>query len=405
MIHLRTTWGTAFLLAASGLAAAQGTDLAELLHAGARNNPDLLVHRAEGEGIAGDSLSATTSPNPVLGLEAGYNVNDPSRPMASLRLSQEYRPGIRDRKSRAARASLDANLQSQKALGAETELEIRSAFFRWQILARKKALQVQAEKRWEALARIATAKVKEGRLSQVDEAQARLNLAKARERESGIQGEMETELRRLAFLTGFGKAPDSLAAYPIEPVPPLIPLDTLTRWALAENAGLKTLSLEIAARRREAELEAALRNPGFTLSVGYDRETDGNDVVGGGVELPLPFTDRNRAGQARSRAALRAAEARKAAEAARVASTVAALHARLARLEERHLAFRNEVLPLSAKQLELSEKGFVQGLLGIFDLSRVQEEALDRESDALDILDEYYAQWNRLGMAVGGKTW
>ncbi|MEO6097406.1 MAG: TolC family protein [Fibrobacteria bacterium] len=404
-MDMRINWGAGLLLAASGWAFAQGTDLETLIRAGARNNPDLRVHRAETEGIASDTLSGTASPNPVLGFDAGYNVNEPSRPKASLRLSQEFQPGLRHRKNRAAHASLAADLQSMRSVEAETKLEIRSAFFRWQILARKKALQIQVEKRWESLVRIAAAKVKEGRLSQVDEGQARLNLAKAKQRESGIQSDMDTELRRLAYLTGSGNGPDSLAAYPIDSLPPLPPSDSLIQWALAENAGLKAMALEIEAKRHAADLETALRNPGFTLSVGYDRETDGNNVVGGGVELPLPFTDRNRAGRARSLAALQAAEIRKAAEASRIASAVAGLHARLARLQERYQAFRNEVLPLGAKQLELSEKGFVQGQLGIFDLSRVQEDALDRESDALDILDEYNDQWNRLGMAVGGKTW
>jgi hypothetical protein len=44
-------------------------------------------------------------------------------------------------------------------------------------------------------------------------------------------------------------------------------------------------------------------------------------------------------------------------------------------------------------------------MLGIFDLSRVQEEALDLEMESLDILQEYYRTLNQLGRLVGGKVW
>ena len=56
-------------------------------------------------------------------------------------------------------------------------------------------------------------------------------------------------------------------------------------------------------------------------------------------------------------------------------------------------------------QMELSEKGFRQGLLGVFDLSRVQEEYLAREGEALGLLEEYHREWIRLGRTAGGKTW
>jgi cobalt-zinc-cadmium efflux system outer membrane protein len=372
---------------------------------GIRNNPDLLVSQEEGRVVASDTVFPSVLKNPALAFEVGYNVTEPSKPKAVVRLSKEFQSGFRSNQYQVSKASLAANLQSQKSRELEIILEIRSAYFTWQILSRKKALQAEVERRWESLSRIASAKVKEGRLSQVDEAQARLNRARARQKEMEFQAEMESVENRLAYLTGRKEIGDSISAYPIDSPPEVIPFDSLAKWALEENADLKTLEMDIETQRRKSGLEKSLRNPPFTVSLGYDKETDGNNVIGGGLELPIPLFNRNQAGLAKSRAELRLAESRRAAAEARLKTEIAELHAKLVRLAERYQSYRTEIRPLSGKQLELSEKGFLQGLLGIFELSRVQEDFLSQELDALDILETFYDQWNRLGKAVGGKTW
>jgi outer membrane protein, heavy metal efflux system len=404
---MRTSWGIRIFLALSGYTGAfsQGLLLDSLIHMGIRNNPDLLVSMQEGEVAASDTLTATAFKNPVLDFEAGYNVTDPGKPKATVRLSKEFQPGVRSNQYLVSKASLAAKRQSQKSGELELAMEIRSAYFTWQILSRKKALQAEVEKRWASLSRIASVKMKEGRLSQVDEAQAQLNRARARQKEMGFQAAMGSVEKRLAYLTGMKESGDSIAVYSIDTPPELHPLDSLSKWAVGENAELKMLDLEIEAEKRKLGLEKSLRNPPLTVSIGYDKETDGNNVVGGGLAFPIPLFNRNQAGLAKSRAELRLTESRRAATDARLKTEIADLHARLGRLAERYQSYQNEIRTLGSKQLELSEKGFLQGLLGIFELSRVQEEFLSQEMDALDILEAYYDLWNRLGMAVGGKTW
>lgn len=408
---MRTYWGIGIFLGLSlslfhGTAAfSKDLTLDSLIRMGIRNNPDLLVSKLEGEVTASDTLAAVVFNNPTLGFEAGYNVTDPGKPKASVRLSQEFRPGLRSSRSQVSQATLAATRQSQRSRELEIAMEIRSVYFTWQILNHKKALQREVEKRWESLSRIASAKVQEGRISQVDEAQSQLNRVRASQKAKEFQTEMEAVKRRLAYLTGRMDDHDSIAAYAIENHPEILPLDSLSKWALCENADLKALDLDIETQKRKLDLEKSLRNPPLTFSVGYDKETDGNNVVGGGLEIPIPFFNRNQAGLAKSRVELRWAEARRAALAARLKTEISELHIRLTRLAERYQTYQKEIRALSGRQLDLSEKGFLQGKLGIFDLSRVQEEFVSQEQDALDILDAYYDQWNRLGKAVGGRTW
>lgn len=403
LIPRRLGLGCALFLSTGAFS--QGLGLDSLIRMGVRGNPDLLLSQEESESLAGDTLAATIPVNPRLELEAAYNPSDPGRPKASVRISREYRPGVRKELYRASKAGLESGRQQQRSRELETTVEIRSAYYAWQILNRKAMLQSEVQKRWEGLSRIATAKVKEGRLSQVEETQARLNLAMARQRELGIRMEMASLEKRLAYLTGQPSLPESPAPIPIESSPTVPSLDSVVDMAIRESPDLKALDQEVAARRARESLEKARGNPSMNFSLGYERETEGDNLIGAGVELPLPLFDRNQAGIARARSDLKIGGQRRAIAEQRLRVQLAEIHGRLGSLAERYRSYKQEIGELGLRQLELSEKGFLQGMVGIFDLSKVQEEFLSHEGEALEILEEYYRQWNRLGMAVGGKTW
>jgi outer membrane protein, heavy metal efflux system len=402
---MHTVWGIAFLALTTTRVFSQGIALDSLIRMALRGNPDLDVAREEYSAAATDTLATRLAVNPVLGLEAGYNLTAPARPKASVKISREFQAGVRRNGYQSAQAGLAAQGQKQMAQAAELTAAIRSDFFTWQIWGRKLSLQSEVEKRWNALSALAAAKVKEGRISQVDEAQARLNAAKARQKEMEIQSEIESLRHRIGYMTGADLLRDSLVVVPLDSLPPLAGLDSLEAWAAGENPGLRILDKECDAQKRQLEWEQSLGNPAVTLSLGLEREPDGDNLVGAGVELPLPFSQRNQAGLEKSRLSLRAAYSRRKAAGMRLEQEVAEIHGQLEILAQRYAAYRKEIRNLSRKQLELCEQGFLQGALGIFELSRVQEEYLARESEALDIQQAFYDQWNRLGKAVGGKSW
>ncbi|MDQ3001890.1 MAG: TolC family protein [Fibrobacterota bacterium] len=398
-------WHAALLLFASTVGFSQGLTLDSLVRMGIRSNPELLVSLEENEEIASDTLFATIPKNPHLEVDAGYNLSRPDRPKAGARISREFQVGVRNGQYKVSKARVDANHEWQKSRELEIELEIRSAYFTWQILNRKASLQKEVQKRWVGLSRIAAAKVKEGRLSQVEEAQARLNLAKARQKESELGTEMESLEKRLAYLTGQNSLLDTLASVFIDSFPSVPSLDSLMGLAVKESRSLKALDKEVVAQGMQAGLEKALRNPALTLSLGYEREMEGDNVLGAGFELPLPLFNRNQAGIARAQSSLKLAERRRRTAEMKLKTELSEIHGRLTDLATRYRNHHEEISVLSLKQLELSEKGFLQGMLGVFELSRVQEEFLSLEGEALNILDENYRQWNRLSQAVGATLW
>lgn len=403
LIFRRLSFGFAMFLSTEAFS--QGIGLDSLIRMGISGNPDLLLSREESESAAADTLAATVPPNPHLELEAAFDPANPDRPKASVKISREYRPGVRKELYTVSKAGLESGRQRQRSRELETAVEIRSAFYSWQILNRKATLQSEVQKRWEGLSRIATAKVKEGRLSQVEETQARLNLAMARQREMGIRMEMASLEKRLAYLTGRPALPDSLAPLLFESSPTVPSLDSVVEMAIRESPDLKALDRDVALQRMQENLEKARGNPSMNFSLGYERETEGDNLIGAGVEFPLPLFDRNQAGIAKARSDLKIGGQRRAIAEQRLKADLAEIHGRLGNLAERYRSYKQEIGELGLKQLELSEKGFLQGMVGIFDLSKVQEEFLSHEGEALEILEEYYRQWNQLGKAVGGKTW
>ena len=404
---MRKKWrnGALLMVVAASSAFPAGLGLDSLIGMGLTPNAELLAAGQQAETFALDTLIGLAPANPSLALEAMHNVSAPSKPKASVKLSQEFRPGYRNHVYQSAKARVSAEKEWQRARELDLIHDIRSSFFEWQFLNQKADLQREVERRWDALSRLAAAKMAEGKISQVDEAQTRLNLAKARQKELEIRTGMIDLEKQLGFLSGAMPLPDSIRPEPMDSIPAMPPMDSLVAWAERLNPDVKTLQKEIEFSKAQISVEQNLKNPSFNLSLGYERETDGGNLIGGGVELPLPLFNRNQAAIGKARSSLREAELKKNAAEVKARADLSELYAKLTSLAVRYRNYQAEIRELSRKQLDLSDKGFRQGLLGVFELSRVQEEALNQDMDALDVLAEYFRFWNRLGRTVGGKTW
>lgn len=386
-------------------ARAHAVGLEELIRAGLAGNRDFLAAREEASAAAHDTLASASAINPVLEVEAFHNLSHPESPAGSVKISREFQPGLRGKTRDAALAGWASRQAWVRAGELDLETAIRSAYLEALVHERKADLQREVMARWEGLAKVAAGQVSQGRLSEVDQAQARLNALKARQEEMEILSQRGAALGRLQLLAALPSPPAALEPLPLDSLPALPELDSLKAWAAAANPDLAALEAGIAAEKRRLTLEETGAGTSFHVSAGYERSEEGAHLVGGGVAMPLPFGNRNQAGILKARTGLRSAGLRKAAAEGRIAADIAAAHARLGSLADRLRHHRGEIRDLVRRQMELSEKGFRQGMLGVFDLSRVQEEYLAREGEALALLEEYHREWIRLGRAAGGKTW
>lgn len=396
---------SAWVLLIVALSQGQGLDLPQLVQMGLENNRDIQLRRQEWESTSLDTLSITTAVNPHLEIEAMHDATEVGKASGSVRLSREFQPGARRRQKKAAKADWESRKAWLNAEELNLAKDIRIGFYDWQILKRKAALQREVIERWEGLARLTTALVGQGRLSEVDLAEAQLNAVKSRQRELGLISEIETLETRLRLQTGQALPPKELDAGLVDSLPSLPHHDTLLSWAAKVNPELSALQKEKAASRQRLAVQEGLAIPAFTLSAGYEREIEGNNMIGAGIELPLTLFNRNQAGIAKARSSVKEADLRQGAAEAKLLADVSETRNRLTRLAERYQHHKEQIRDLSRKQMSLSEKGFRQGVVGIFDLSRVQKEALDQDLEALEILRGYYQAHSELGQLLGGQVW
>jgi cobalt-zinc-cadmium efflux system outer membrane protein len=404
---MRTFWNKATAIAFTGasMAWSGGLGLDSLLRMALARNADLESGRLQLATLIQDTLAASAPANPSLGLEAFHNLSDLGQPKASVRLTREFRPGYRSRAADEAKARVNAGKAWQSARDLDVLESLRGEYAGWAIAGRKAALQADAADRWEALSRLAATKVAEGRISQLDEVQIKLNLYRTRQRVAELKAELAAGEKRIGYLAGTYPLPDSLRSEITDSLPGLPARDSLTAWAMQSNPDIAALDREIAAAQARLVFEENSKSQGFSLSAGYDRETDGANLIGAGVDIPLPLFNRNQAGLAKARAGQREAEGKRRAAELKLRLEISELADRLVSLGNRYRTYQQDAQALVRKQASLSEKGFREGLLNVFDLSRIEADALDRDMEALDLLEAFQRTWIRLGRLVGGRTW
>jgi cobalt-zinc-cadmium efflux system outer membrane protein len=157
---------------------------------------------------------------------------------------------------------------------------------------------------------------------------------------------------------------------------------------------------EVEASRAGVALAEAQRRPDIAFRVGY-RHEEGDDIVQGGVSIPLPFFNPGKGpfqeARARSDRARIDAEARKAAvlseiEGARSAYTAAAESVRL---------LENGGLPRQQKNEALASESYRAGKINLATLLQVRRDALDTRREYLERLLEAADAGVNLAAAVG----
>ena len=102
--------------------------------------------------------------------------------------------------------------------------------------------------------------------------------------------------KRLDFRIGKSGIGDSITQIKLDSFPSVPSVDSLKTWIKYSNPDLQALDLETTSLDRQLVLEKSLKRQSFSLTLGFDRESDGTNLIGGGVVLPLPFFNRNQAG-------------------------------------------------------------------------------------------------------------
>ena len=245
-------------------------------------------------------------------------------------------------------------------------------------------------------------RVEAGKVSPVEKDRAQIELASSRSEANKVNRELNAAQRRLASFwerihVKFEKVAGSLSKME----PPVS--EEQIRDRLDLNPDFSRWRTEI--QRREAALELArslsLPDVSVRLGVRHFQETDDSAVVAG-VEIPLPFFDRNQGGIREAHANL--AKTRQESRAADIeAHTV--LYETLQRLNASHeeaVTLRDEILPGATGAFEAVESGYREGKLNLMQVLDAQRALFFVRRQYLQALELYHIARSDLERLVGG---
>jgi cobalt-zinc-cadmium efflux system outer membrane protein len=383
---------TTFLFVGCTLASAQAAeiDLASAIHRALRDNPELKSKR-HSLGIAQGRVQQAgllLQNNPRFGVELESATSRNAGTSVELNLQQELEiAGQRGHRIEAAEKHL---LQAQWAIeDAERllRLEVTTAFYHLlavqqniadaaNLLVAQDSLLQAAEKRF-ARQDITILELNTLRL---DRDQARSELAnKSRERLA-----LEHELRRLVA-SDKPLAPTGNLLEIVGQLRGVVPDRQKTLvCSLANRADLKAAKLVVETREAETRLAQARRIP--NISIGPRFRRDGNqNIVGGAIEVPLPFFNRNQEEIATALANQNISRAELEGRALAVKQQLESTYARLALTKEKTEAYGGSYLTELDKMLALAHKAYESDVMSIFEFSVTRDrfaQARARANDA-----------------------
>lgn len=299
----------------------------------------------------------------------------------------------------------EARLQvAQKVL--ELATEVRKAYFRAvsaEGVAHMRRLAAEAAQgSFEMATRIHTA----GNLSDLKLALERSNLEKARVARAHSEVASRAAREELIRLLGLWgeevvfQLPTHLSALPTQEIPP----ERLESHAVAQRLDLAAARREMAAMAQALGIVIDWRwLGGAEVGVGTERDTDGQWVTGPTFALELPLFDQGQPEIARQQALFRQSRQRLTALAVAARSEVRTLRDRLLMLRNLAGHYREVVIPLRERIVELWMKEYNFMLAGVFEALLARQEEFDAYQEYIEAIRDYWITRAELQLALGGR--
>jgi cobalt-zinc-cadmium efflux system outer membrane protein len=352
-----------------------------------------------------DLLEAALLRNPVLGAEVRFPAA-PAIPF-EITLAQPVLDLIaRPRRRRIAAARFAATQLRVADAVLALEAATRSSFYRVQAAEQTANLARTLAAAADTSAGLAARQLAAGDSADLDLANQQAMAEQARLELNRALGELAAARERLQREMGLG---DAAAAWRVAPaLPPLAaaeaPLDGLEGAAAVGR-------LDLAALRSEADAAAQALPLGSlaaieTAEVGGHTErdaADGRTTTGPAVAVSVPLFNWGQAAKRRAAARYRQARDRYAARLAAVRSEVREAWERLMTARRQAELWRDEMVPLRRRILDLTQTRYNAQLVGVFQLLAAKQDAVRAEGQAIDAVRDYWLARTDLERALAGR--
>jgi cobalt-zinc-cadmium efflux system outer membrane protein len=190
----------------------------------------------------------------------------------------------------------------------------------------------------------------------------------------------------------------------MEELPEVPEVDSVLQYALDHRSDVQIARLKIRESERMLKLEKVRILKHLDLGVSYEREPEGSEVVGPGVEFQLPIFDQNRASVAKARYMLRKAEKELQALEGQIREDIINDLEKIKLYVSSARIYRDKTIPLNQKALEYAEQWVGMMQLNRLYLLEAQEKLLESQQDYLDMLMELRHSLLDLERHAGGGS-
>lgn len=381
--------------------------LAEALSLALKHNQTLSAFDEEIRARDAAALQVGLLSNPILGVEmenfAGKGaLQGFDGAETTIALSQLVELGGKRLKRRQV-ATLEKDLagwdyQSKKLdVLTATAMSFIQVLAAQEQLAQNEQLALLAEQTLGAV----TARVEAGKVPPLEQTRAKVELASARTAADKARRELAASRHRLVAFWGRERTDFSQVVGDLTTLAPL-PAEETIQGLLGNNPDVARWGTELEQREASLNLARAQAVPNVTFSVGVRnlRESDNNALVAG-IELPLPFFDRNQGGVGEARANLEKARRERLAAETETLTGLAEAWQSLSAAHLESTTLRDEILPGAQSAFEIAEFGYREGKFDFLVMLDAQRTLFEVKGQYLQALATYHQTRTELERLIG----
>lgn len=368
-----------------------------------KNNPSIQQYLAQIDLAEADMYRAASIHNPLVSATKLNGGNDESPFFAySLMLS------VSDLITRNARMDIAAqrsDIAAHEVANAIVMLAARTqqAYYHYLYAQQRTNTQEQIRHLQELVYELAQRFHAAGNLTDLELAEKNANAAQAHITKLRVQSEQASARAALAELLNLSVTDPWQTSQLLPTATMEIAIDGLLTIAQNSRLDLRAAALRVDVLQRQYEATDWQRwvgDIGFELE--RERETSGERLNGGGLELELPIFNQHKDTVIRAYANWTAAKAQQQQLKLAVENQITTAASQLTLLKQQLTVYEEVLLPAQAAVVDgvVERQNFM--LEGGFALLERKLEHLSSEAQYVDALGQYWAAWSALGQALGG---
>lgn len=388
--------------------------LSQLIQLAERDNKDLQAARYAIQIGQARLLQAGLWPNPRLELSGGSDAafRNEGEYTRSAGISQQFPVAGRILRQKNV-ARVDIALAEAEIADAERRLvgEVATAAYRILVIDRQIQSRDDLVAVEEKLAKTTRDRYKAAEVSELDVNTVQLDLQRLLQEKALLQNQHQALLVSLNTLIG---RPAAAALAIDEQLPDgatLPSLQQIQTQALESRPDLRNARLGVDRAQAQRALAKAQRWEDWSVGLGVQQDKvvpigappqSSDRALMLSVSIPLPLFNKNQGLIAEAEASGDQAIARIEALRVGIAAEVASAYAESSNLHRSLDRYRQDLLPVSARNVQLAQKGYGQGLVSVVEVVQAQRQQAELNATYLTTLDQYLQALVRLRTATGG---